>query len=47
VPLYLSESDVASLFEPAAAVSIVEESFRRLAAGDVVNQPRLRLPLDE
>jgi alanine dehydrogenase len=46
VPLYLSEADVASLLEPADAVPIVEESFRRLAAGEVVNQPRLRLPLD-
>jgi alanine dehydrogenase len=46
VPLYLTEADVASLFEPAEAVPIIEESFRRLAAGEVVNQPRLRLPLD-
>jgi alanine dehydrogenase len=46
VPLYLSEADVQSLFEPADAVPIVEDSFRRLAAGEVVNQPRLRLPLD-
>ncbi len=46
MPLYLTEQDVASLFEPADAVPIVEESFRRLAAGEVVNQPRLRLPLD-
>jgi alanine dehydrogenase len=46
VPLYLTEADVASLFEPADAVPIVEESFRRLAEGEVVNQPRLRLPLD-
>src|SRR5215211_2859679 len=46
MPLYLTERDAASLFEPADAVPIVEESFRRLAAGDVVNEPRLRLPLD-
>jgi len=46
VPRYLSESDVVSLLEPADAVPIVEESFRRLAAGEVVNQPRLRLPLE-
>jgi ornithine cyclodeaminase/alanine dehydrogenase-like protein (mu-crystallin family) len=46
VPLYLSEADVASLFEPPDALPIIEESFRRLAAGQVVNQPRLRLPLD-
>ena len=46
MPLYLTERDVASLFEPGDAVPIIEDSFRRLAAGDVVNQPRLRLPLD-
>jgi len=45
VPLYLTEADVESLFAPADAVGVVEESFRRLAAGEVVNQPRLRLPL--
>jgi ornithine cyclodeaminase/alanine dehydrogenase-like protein (mu-crystallin family) len=43
MPLYLTEADVESLFEPRDAVPIVEESFRRLAAGEVVNQPRLRL----
>jgi alanine dehydrogenase len=46
VPLYLTEEDVALLFEPADAVPIIEDSFRRLAAGEVVNQPRLRLALD-
>jgi ornithine cyclodeaminase/alanine dehydrogenase-like protein (mu-crystallin family) len=46
MPLYLTEHDVASLLEPADAVPIIEESFRRLAAGEVVNQPRVRLPLD-
>jgi alanine dehydrogenase len=45
--LYLTEHDVASLFEPGDAVPIIEDSFRRLAAGEVVNQPRLRLPLDD
>lgn len=44
--LFLTERDAASLFEPADAVAVVEDSFRRLAAGDVANQPRLRLPLD-
>src|SRR5215471_3018768 len=46
MPLYLTEADVDELFEPADAVPIVEESFRRLAAGEIVNQPRLRLPFD-
>ena len=44
--LWLTESDVSSLLSPADAVPIVEESFRRLAAGDVSNQPRIRLSLD-
>jgi ornithine cyclodeaminase/alanine dehydrogenase-like protein (mu-crystallin family) len=43
VPLYLTEADVDALLDPADAVPIVEDSFRRLAAGQVVNQPRLRL----
>ena len=46
MPLYLTERDAALLFEAGDAVPIIEESFRRLAAGEVVNQPRLRLPLD-
>ena len=46
MPLYLTEQEAASLFEPADVVPVVEDSFRRLAAGDVVNQPRLRLPLE-
>ena len=46
MPLYLTEHDVTSLLEPADAVPVIEESWQRLAAGDVVNQPRLRLPLD-
>jgi ornithine cyclodeaminase/alanine dehydrogenase-like protein (mu-crystallin family) len=46
MPLYLTEADVEALFEPADALPIVEESFRRLAAGEVVNQPRIRLPFD-
>ena len=44
--LYLTETEVSSLLTPADAIPIVEESFRRLAAGDVSNQPRLRLPLN-
>jgi ornithine cyclodeaminase/alanine dehydrogenase-like protein (mu-crystallin family) len=46
MPLYLTEADIERLFEPSDAVPIVEESFLRLAAGEVVNQPRLRLPFD-
>src|SRR6266511_3997929 len=46
MPLYLTEREAASLVDAGDAVPIIEESFRRLAAGEVVNQPRLRLPLD-
>jgi alanine dehydrogenase len=44
VPLYLSEADVASLFEPGEAIPVIEDCFRRIAAGVVVNEPRKRLP---
>jgi ornithine cyclodeaminase/alanine dehydrogenase-like protein (mu-crystallin family) len=46
VPLYLSESDVGSLLTPADAVPLVEESFRRIAAGAVESVPRERLPVE-
>jgi alanine dehydrogenase len=45
MPLYLSEDDVASLFEPAEAVPAIEACFVRLAAGVAVNEPRKRLPV--
>jgi ornithine cyclodeaminase/alanine dehydrogenase-like protein (mu-crystallin family) len=44
--LYLTETDAAALLAPADAVPIVEASFRRLAAGEVSNQPRVRLPMN-
>jgi alanine dehydrogenase len=46
VPLYLTEADVDSLLTPAAALEAVEGSFRRLAAGDVENRPRVRQRLE-
>jgi ornithine cyclodeaminase/alanine dehydrogenase-like protein (mu-crystallin family) len=46
VPLYLTEKQVAELLEPADAVAAVEECFRRLARGEVVNAPRRRLRLE-
>jgi alanine dehydrogenase len=46
VPLYLTESDVAALLTPADAVGVIEDCFRRLAEGDIVNAPRRRLPLE-
>ncbi len=45
-PLFLSEEDVARLLSPAAAVDAVEACFRRMAAGQVENRPRYRLPLE-
>jgi ornithine cyclodeaminase/alanine dehydrogenase-like protein (mu-crystallin family) len=45
VPLYLRETDVLSLLDPASAVEAVEECFERMAAGDVEIAPRRRLRL--
>ena len=45
VPRYLTESDVAQLVTPADAVDVIEGSFRRLAAGTLLNAPRRRLAL--
>jgi ornithine cyclodeaminase/alanine dehydrogenase len=47
VPLYLTESDVAKLLNPADALDAVEGCFRRLAAGEVENRPRERLRVDD
>ena len=46
MPLSLSEADVERLLTPADAVVAVEESFRRLAAGEIVNVPRYRVGLE-
>jgi ornithine cyclodeaminase/alanine dehydrogenase-like protein (mu-crystallin family) len=46
VTLYLTESDVERLAEPADAVPVIEECFRRMAAGEIEIAPRRRLPLD-
>jgi alanine dehydrogenase len=45
-PLYLTESEVAELLSPADAVEAIEACFRRMAAGQVHNRPRYRLPLE-
>jgi ornithine cyclodeaminase/alanine dehydrogenase-like protein (mu-crystallin family) len=45
--LYLSESDVAELVSPGAAVDAIEECFRRMAQGEVEIAPRRRLRLPE
>ena len=47
MPLYLTESDVASLLTPADAVEAIEACFRRIAAGEVEIAPRRRLRLPE
>jgi ornithine cyclodeaminase/alanine dehydrogenase-like protein (mu-crystallin family) len=44
--LQLTEADVDRLLTPADAVEAVENSFRRLAAGEVENVPRYRVRLD-
>jgi alanine dehydrogenase len=43
VTLYLREDDVAALLSPADVVPVIEDCFRRLAAGEVANRPRARL----
>lgn len=40
--LYLTEADVRRLLDMRQAVDLVEEAFRRLAAGEAVNVPRTR-----
>jgi ornithine cyclodeaminase/alanine dehydrogenase-like protein (mu-crystallin family) len=47
VPLYLSEAEVERLLTAAAALPVLEASFRRLAAGGVENVPRRRLALPD
>jgi ornithine cyclodeaminase/alanine dehydrogenase-like protein (mu-crystallin family) len=46
VPLWLSEDDVASLVTPGEAVPVIEDCFRRMAAGDVELMPRRRFPVE-
>jgi alanine dehydrogenase len=46
LPQYLTEADVTRLLTPADAVAVVEDSFRRLAVGEIENVPRYRVRLD-
>jgi len=46
VPLWLSEEDVASLVTPGDAVPVIEDCFRRMAAGEVELMPRRRFPVE-
>ena len=46
MPLWLSEDDVASLATPGDVVPVIEECFRRMAAGEVELMPRRRFAVD-
>ena len=46
MPLWLSEDDVAGLVTPGNAVPVIEECFRRMAAGEVELMPRRRFPVE-
>jgi alanine dehydrogenase len=46
VPRYLTEAEIGELLTPADALEAVEGSFRRMAAGEVDNEPRHRHRLD-
>ena len=47
MPLYLTESDVEGLITAGEAVPVVEDCFRRMAAGAVENVPRHRLAFED
>ena len=46
MPLWLTEEDVSSLVTPAEAVPVIEDCFRRMAAGEVELMPRRRFAVD-
>src|SRR6187397_924714 len=46
MPLWLSEDDVRSLVTPGDAVPVIEDCFRRMAAGQVELMPRRRFSVD-
>ena len=46
MPLWLSEDDVASLVTPGEAVPVIEDCFRRMAAGQVELMPRRRFAVE-
>jgi alanine dehydrogenase len=46
MPLWLSEDDVAALVTPAEAVPVIEDCFRRMAAGEVELMPRRRFAVE-
>ena len=46
MPLWLSEDDVAALVTPGEAVPVIEDCFRRMAAGQVELMPRRRFGVE-
>ena len=46
MPLWLSEDDVATLVTPGEAVPVIEDCFRRMAAGQVELMPRRRFAVE-
>src|SRR6478672_9822215 len=46
MPLWLSEDDVAFLVSPGEAIPVVEDCFRRIAAGQVELMPRRRFAVE-
>jgi ornithine cyclodeaminase/alanine dehydrogenase-like protein (mu-crystallin family) len=46
MPLWLSEDDVGSLVTAGDAVPVIEDCFRRMAAGQVELMPRRRFPVE-
>jgi alanine dehydrogenase len=46
MPLWLSEDDVTSLVTPGEAVPVIEDCFRRMAAGQVELMPRRRFAVE-
>ena len=47
MPVWLSEDDVASLVTPGEAVPVIEECFRRMAAGETELMPRRRFSVED
>ena len=43
--LYLTESDIAGLLDMKTTLEVLDEAFKSQGNGEVVNRPRLRIPL--
>jgi ornithine cyclodeaminase/alanine dehydrogenase-like protein (mu-crystallin family) len=44
--LYLTEDDVAGLIELPEVLEVLDEAFRARARGEIVNRPRIRVPIE-